>query len=165
LKSDEDEEGEEDDTDDAPTKKFKIPEWKQKFIRQNREFYETNKTFLGPWLEEARKLKSFAGAKRKMEWQAGKFQSDDSIWNLLFQFRPSGIRIKRANYSPALVAMAQIVYVGEKKRKLSPREVARLQSFPESFKLPASAGIAYKQFGNSVNVEVIQYAARTLLGL
>ena len=61
--------------------------------------------------------------------------------------------------------MAQIVYVGEKKRKLSPREVARLQSFPDSFKLPAAAGTAYKQFGNSVNVEVIKYAARVLLGL
>jgi DNA (cytosine-5)-methyltransferase 1 len=54
--------------------------------------------------------------------------------------------------------MAQIVYVGEKRRKLSPREVARLQSFPDTFKLPTSASVAYKQFGNSVNVKVIQYA-------
>lgn len=160
-----DEDGEREVPAEDTTKKYKIPEWKQKFIRQNREFYETNKAFLEPWLASARKNTSFMGAKRKMEWQAGKFQTGDSIWNLLFQFRPSGIRIKRANYSPALVAMAQIVYVGEKKRKLSPREVARLQSFPDSFKLPAAAGTAYKQFGNSVNVEVIKYAARVLLGL
>lgn len=156
-------EDEEAPTIDSNNTNAKIPEWKQKFIRQNREFYNTHKAFLEPWLIRARENTSFAGAKRKMEWQAGKFQKDDSIWNLLFQFRPSGIRIKRANYSPALVAMAQIVYVGEKKRKLSPREVARLQSFPDSFKLPTSAGNAYKQFGNSVNVEVVKYAARVLL--
>jgi DNA (cytosine-5)-methyltransferase 1 len=71
--------------------------------------------------------------------------------------------VKRTNYSPALVAMAQIVYVGEKRRKLSPREVARLQSFPDSFKLPV-ASVAYKQFGNSVNVEVIKYAMKILKG-
>jgi DNA (cytosine-5)-methyltransferase 1 len=87
---------------------------------------------------------------------------NDSLWTLLFQFRPSGIRVKRSDYSPALVAMAQIVYVGEKKRKLSPREVARLQSFPDSFKLPISSSVAYKQFGNSVNVDVIKWAGEHL---
>ena len=150
---------------DPSEKTLNIPEWKQTFIRQNREFYTTNLAFLGPWLTNARTLVGFAGSKRKLEWQAGTFQDTDSIWTLLFQFRPSGIRIKRSNYSPALVAMAQIVYVGEKRRKLSPREVARLQSFPDTFRLPASANVAYKQFGNSVNVEVIRYAARILLGL
>lgn len=162
---DEDRDDDDGEDKDCTTKNFKIPEWKQKFIRQNREFYATHKSFLEPWLIKARECPSFLGAKRKLEWQAGKFQADDSIWKLLFQFRPSGIRVKRANYSPALVAMAQIVYVGHKKRKLCPREVARLQSFPDSFKLPLSAATAYKQFGNSVNVEVIKFATRILLGL
>jgi DNA (cytosine-5)-methyltransferase 1 len=103
------------------------------------------------------------GAKSKFEWQAGAFQAEDSLWRLLFQFRPSGIRVKRATYSPALVALAQIVYVGEKRRKLCPREVARLQSFPDSFQLPAAPAVAYKQFGNSVNVEVIKFAMRHIL--
>jgi DNA (cytosine-5)-methyltransferase 1 len=161
---DEDNDTEDDTSKTEDNKQYKIPKWKQKFVNQNREFYNTHRTFLEPWLANARQHASFAGAKRKMEWQAGKFQKDDSIWKLLFQFRPSGIRIKRANYSPALVAMAQIVYVGEKRRKLSPREVARLQSFPDTFKLPASTGTAYKQFGNSVNVDVIKYAAKILLG-
>jgi len=146
-------------------KNYKIPAWKQKFIQQNRAFFKDNKVFLEPWLVKARGTPGFLGAKRKFEWQAGVFQNNDSIWTLLFQFRPSGIRVKRANYSPALVAMAQIVYVGEKRRKLSPREVARLQSFPDTFQLPTSAAVAYKQFGNSVNVEVIRYAAKILLGL
>lgn len=140
-----------------------LPLWKQKFIRQNREFYTQYKVWLEGWLQEARAIPSFLGAKRKFEWQCGAFQPNDSIWTLLFQYRPSGIRVKRANYSPALVAMAQIVYVGEKKRKLSPREVARLQSFPDSFILPESTSVVYKQFGNSVNVDVIIWAARHIL--
>jgi DNA (cytosine-5)-methyltransferase 1 len=140
----------------------KDPAWKQKFIKQNKEFYETHKSFLESWLTSARKLEAFKGARRKFEWQCGAFKSDDSLWKVLFQFRPSGIRVKRPNYSPALVAMAQIVYVGEKKRKLTPREVARLQSFPDSFQLPSSDSIAYKQFGNAVNVEVIKWAAKQL---
>jgi DNA (cytosine-5)-methyltransferase 1 len=148
---------------DSSTPYTTDPEWKQKFIRQNREFYEAHKAFLAPWLADARALEAFKGAKRKFEWQCGTFQADDSLWTLLFQFRPSGIRVKRANYSPALVAMAQIVYVGEKRRKLTPREVARLQSFPETFQLPASTSVAYKQFGNAVNVEVIKWAAKHLL--
>ena len=139
------------------------PDWKEKFILQNRAFYTEHIAFLGPWLLRARATPKFVGAKSKFEWQAGAFQAEDSLWRLLFQFRPSGIRVKRATYSPALVALAQIVYVGEKRRKLCPREVARLQSFPDSFQLPAAPAVAYKQFGNSVNVEVIKYAMRHIL--
>lgn len=145
------------------TEAEKKPEWKAKFLTQNREFYREHIAFLGPWLLRARATPKFVGAKSKFEWQAGAFQAEDSLWRLLFQFRPSGIRVKRATYSPALVALAQIVYVGEKRRKLCPREVARLQSFPDSFQLPTAAAVAYKQFGNSVNVEVIKYAMRHIL--
>jgi DNA (cytosine-5)-methyltransferase 1 len=145
------------------TEAEKTPEWKAKFLTQNRAFYREHIAFLAPWLVRARATPKFVGAKSKFEWQAGGFQGDDSLWRLLFQFRPSGIRVKRATYSPALVALAQIVYVGEKRRKLCPREVARLQSFPDSFKLPAATAVAYKQFGNSVNVEVIKYAMRHIL--
>jgi DNA (cytosine-5)-methyltransferase 1 len=141
------------------------PAWKQKFIKQNQEFYKAHITFLEPWLTSARKLESFKGAKRKFEWQCGAFQSHDSIWKSLIQFRPSGIRVKRANYSPALVAMTQIVYVGEKKRKLTIDEVARLQSFPDNFIFPSSKTVAYKQFGNAVNVEVIKWAAKALFSI
>jgi DNA (cytosine-5)-methyltransferase 1 len=69
----------------------------------------------------------------------------------------------KGEYSPALVAMAQIVAVGAKKRKLVPREVARLQSFPDDYKIHPSTSVAYKQFGNSVNVDVIKHMAKHLL--
>lgn len=133
-----------------------LPDWKKKFITQNRNFYQKHKKFLRKWLKKARKNDNFSGSKSKFEWQSGFFQPNDSIWTLLFQFRPSGIRVSRTNYSPALVAMTQIVYVGHLKRKLSPREVARLQSFSDDFILSDSMNKAYKQFGNSVNVEVVE---------
>lgn len=48
-------------------------------------------------------------------------------------------------------------------RKLTPREAARLQGFPESFKIPVSDVQAYKQFGNSVSVPVIRAIAKEIL--
>lgn len=40
-------------------------------------------------------------------------------------------------------------------RKLTPRECARLQGFPESFKIHPNRNLAYKQFGDSVSVPVL----------
>lgn len=48
-------------------------------------------------------------------------------------------------------------------RKLTPREAARLQGFPDSFKIPVSNTQAYKQFGNSVSVPVIEELAANIL--
>lgn len=41
-------------------------------------------------------------------------------------------------------------------RKLTPREAAKLQGYPDNFVIPVSDNQAYKQFGNSVSVPVIQ---------
>ncbi|MCU5068340.1 DNA (cytosine-5-)-methyltransferase [Bacillus thuringiensis] len=41
-------------------------------------------------------------------------------------------------------------------RKLAPKECARIQGFPEDFKIPVSDGQAWKQFGNSVPVNVLK---------
>lgn len=48
-------------------------------------------------------------------------------------------------------------------RKLTPREAARLQGFPEDFLIPVSDNQAYKQFGNSVAVPVIKELARRIV--
>ena len=47
-------------------------------------------------------------------------------------------------------------------RKLTPREWARLQGFPESFKFDLTDGHMYKQFGNSVTVNVIEAIAEEI---
>ena len=50
-------------------------------------------------------------------------------------------------------------------RKITPREAARLQGFPETFKIPVSDTQAYKQFGNSVAINVISAIAREMTKL
>jgi len=52
---------------------------------------------------------------------------------------------------------------GKNPRKLTPREAARLQGFPEEFKIPVSDTQSYKQFGNSVAVPVIEAIAKNIL--
>ena len=47
-------------------------------------------------------------------------------------------------------------------RKMTPREWARLQGFPDSFKFVVSDGQLYKQFGNSVTVNVIEAIAEKI---
>lgn len=47
-------------------------------------------------------------------------------------------------------------------RRLTPRECARLMGFPDSFKIPVSDTRAYKQFGNSVVVPVMEAVARAM---
>jgi len=48
-------------------------------------------------------------------------------------------------------------------RKLTPREAGRLQGFPNDFKITVSDTQAYKQFGNSVAVPVIEQLAKNIL--
>ena len=47
-------------------------------------------------------------------------------------------------------------------RKMTPREWARLQGFPEEFKIPLADTHMYKQFGNSVTVSVIEAIANNI---
>ena len=47
-------------------------------------------------------------------------------------------------------------------RKLTPREWARLQGFPDNFKLELADTHLYKQFGNSVTVNVIEAIAKEI---
>lgn len=48
-------------------------------------------------------------------------------------------------------------------RKMTPREWARLQGFPDSFSIPVSDAQAYKQFGNSVSVPAIEATVKQIL--
>ena len=52
---------------------------------------------------------------------------------------------------------------GKNPRKLTPREASLLQGFPKDFKIPVSDAQAYKQFGNSVAVNVIEAIAKKML--
>lgn len=140
-----------------------FPKWKQDFCNKNRQLYLDNKEHIDKWLEKYNNLEEFTPTDRKFEWQAGK--SIDTIWDGIIQFRPSGIRVKRPDTFQALVAMVQIPIIGRLKRRLTPREAARLQSFPDSFIPNSNDHQAYKQFGNAVNVNVVENLAKQLFDL
>lgn len=140
-----------------------LPKWMQNFIIKNSALWEDNKEFIAKWMEKAKKNKLFFGAKAKLEWQAGETDSPD-LWEHIMQIRPSGLRVKPGTYFPALVAITQTSIVGKRKRFLTPRECARLQSFPDTFKYDVKKAQAYKQFGNSINVALVKFFARYMFG-
>lgn len=53
--------------------------------------------------------------------------------------------------------------IGDNIRKLTPRECARLQGFPETYKINCSDRQAYKQFGNSVAVPCVSAIIREII--
>jgi DNA (cytosine-5)-methyltransferase 1 len=58
-------------------------------------------------------------------------------------------------YGGGVASKTGAYLVDGKIRKLTPRESARMQGFPETYKLPSQRNRAYKQFGDSVSVPVL----------
>ena len=50
-----------------------------------------------------------------------------------------------------------------RRERLTPRECARLQGFPEDFVIPVSDTQAYRQFGNSVVVPLMENVAKLIV--
>ena len=140
-----------------------LPDWKQDYIKRNKPLYEKYQDVWDSWYEEHNELISKKEIYGKLEWQTGKKKVNDSIWNYFIQLRQSGIRVKKSDYFPTLVAIVQTPIYAKERRYITPRECARLQSFPDSFILHTNDHTAYKQFGNAVNVDVAQYVIENAL--
>lgn len=125
------------------------PAWKTAIEEKNRVFYRANWEMLDDWVG-LWKVNSFPASRRKLEWQAGDARSFDEC---LVQLRPSGLRVKKATHTGALVAIDQRPFMVSRGRRLSIRECARLQRFPETFTFRSvSTRAAAKQLGNAVHV-------------
>jgi len=136
-----------------------FPGWKQNFIRKNRALYLRNKKWIDKWVP---KVRGFASSLQKLEWHG----DERDIWAHVIQFRASGVRVKRPTTAPALVAMttSQVPIIGWERRYITPKECARLQSMGDLKNLPARS-IAFKAFGNAVNVDVAALVIKSLLDL
>lgn len=134
------------------------PAWKANFLAKNAAFYTEHQELLEAWLARWGYLREFPASRRKFEWQAQDAATlDDTIMHL----RPSGLRVRRATYVPALVAITQTSILGDRKRRISPREAARLQGLPEWFDFGEQRdATTYKQLGNGVNIGAAYYVLR-----
>jgi DNA (cytosine-5)-methyltransferase 1 len=130
------------------------PDWKIDFVTKNSAFYRTHGSSIRQWRKRhTALLRVLPESRRKLEWQA---QDLPTLWEGLIQFRPSGVRVKKANYTPALVAMNQTSVVGSRKRRLTVRDGARLQGFPEDFTFANQTDAkSFKQLGNAVSVGAV----------
>lgn len=138
-----------------------MPKWKFGILAKNAEFYESNKQLIERWKERNPQIFDFPLSRRKLEWQA---QDAKSLNETIVHFRPSGIRAKKPTYAPALVAITQTTVLGKERRRLTPRETARLQAFPEWFSFSGQDDAAsYKQMGNAVNINIVYWAFKSFL--
>lgn len=137
------------------------PDWKKNFEDKNLKFYLEHKKVIDVWFKKHPEVRNSIPSKRKFEWQA---QDSQSIWDCLIHFRPSGIRVKKANYVPALVAIAQTTIIGKQKRRLTPKECAMLQGLPENFTFGIQTdGASYKQMGNGVAVGAVYQVVKAVV--
>lgn len=151
-----------------------FPAWKIQFIKRNRAFYEDNKIWLDLWLP---KIKQFENSHQKFEWNCGN-EENPTIFNKIVQFRPSGIRVKKPTYSPALVLTTTQIPIfpwvnlpkeslanGEelKGRYMTKDEAASLQGMQRLKKYPETIPAAFKAFGNAVNVDLVKIIAEKLI--
>jgi DNA (cytosine-5)-methyltransferase 1 len=141
----------------------KLPAWKKEYIAKNKPLYTKYKDKWDIWYNKNKDILSKKEIYGKLEWQTGKKKENDSIWNYFIQLRQSGIRVKKADYFPTLVAIVQTPIYAKEKRYITPRECARLQSFPDDFKMHKKDSVAYKQFGNAVNVTVVRHVINKTL--
>ncbi|WP_081630423.1 DNA (cytosine-5-)-methyltransferase [Cryocola sp. 340MFSha3.1] len=144
---------------------YSFPKWKRDFIRQNREFFWSNRKWIEPWMNQWRPW-NMPQSLQKFEWNAQ--GGDRRIDKYVIQVRASGIRVKRTTTAPSLIAMTQtqVPILGKEivgvRRYMTPRECAELQSLG-SVRLPASDLAAYKALGNAVNASVVRAITVPLL--
>ncbi len=100
-----------------------------------------------------------------------KLKKDVKEEGKVYQWRRQYVRENKSGVCPTLTANMgmgghNVPIIKDKKgiRKLTPRECARIQGFPDDFKLPNLADSAlYKQFGNSVSVPVVEAVAKQMM--
>lgn len=145
---------------------YGMPDWKKRYVDKNRELYLKNRAFIDAWIEKydmLSRIKLF----QKFEWNCGEDVVD--MKNSIIQIRQSGIRVKRPDFYPSLVAIVNTPIIWDKQYKyyrfITPREAANLQNFDKRYKFIGTDKEIYRQLGNSVNVRVLKILCKNLFAL
>ena len=78
-------------------------------------------------------------------------------------YSPDGYSTTLSSQSGGLGGKTGMYLIDGTVRKLYPRECARLMGFPDYFQYAKDISVAYKQFGNSVVVDVLQYIVQNII--
>ena len=168
-------------------KKRVFPEWKIRYIKQNREFYSKNQVWIDDWIG---KIRTWDNSFQKLEWNCGD-DDNGNLYDKIIQFRASGIRVKKPTYSPALNLVGtqvpilpwielpeqcipnyseeQLKKYGidrndiKKGRYLSIREAAKLQGMEKLNFDGLKNSRIYEALGNAVNTQVVKKIAKEIL--
>lgn len=143
-----------------------MPDWKKKLVMRSRVMYENNFQFIDAWIKKY-KMQDKILIQQKFEWNCG--TDCKSLKEGIIQIRQSGVRVKRPNYFPSLVAMNNTPIIwdepAQRYRYFTPKESAKLQSFDANYKFSDSDIVTYRQLGNSVNVKLVRMFAEGLFKL
>ena len=78
-------------------------------------------------------------------------------------YSPNGYAVTLSSQGGGPGGKTGMYLIDDKVRKLYPRECARLMGFPDSFKYAEEISVAYKQFGNSVVIDVLQRIVQSII--
>lgn len=145
---------------------YDMPKWKKKFVENNRKLYISNREFIDEWVNRCDMLNRIK-LYQKFEWNCG--TDCKSMREAIIQIRQSGIRVKRPNYFPSLVAIVNTPIIWDRAksryRHITPREAANMQNFHAKFKFTGTDDQIYQQLGNTVNVRLIKILGDRLFRL
>ena len=89
--------------------------WRKDYITKNKPLISKYRSEWDEWYEKHKEILQKREIYGKLEWQVGKIKPNDSIFNYFIQVRQSGIRVKKKEYFPTLVAIVQTPIYGKEK--------------------------------------------------
>ena len=149
-----------------------FPDWKIKFIKENRDFYDRNREWIDPWKEE---MINWEDSFIKFEWNCPEDVDVLTMMDKIIQFRPSGLRVKLPNYSPALTYMSSQVPIypwvrytlpnGQRGRGryMTVKEGANLQGMGDLSFDGLTESRIYEALGNAVDVDLVKIIAKRII--